>query len=583
VTQEAAVDVLVNLLTELYGADHPLVVALAQRGEGDRPWASIDDDALAAIDEGLRALAADEQASADLLAEAVAAATEVRAETALRAEESAAEEARRAEAVAALTAEPEAVEAETPPAEIEESEGDDEATEPEGTEESGDEATTETEPELVTAAVPAPRARRRLPATRITVPATAHSSLVAAANVAGFPAGSALRDWSDLAKAFQGVYDAGKGSRHTGAPEKKSVASTSLPDLFTADRFLSRDVSETMRKFNALAGPEALTASGGICGPLDARFEVISISDDRRPIRDALPRFGADRGGVRFMQGLEIEDYAAATEVWTEATDAAPGQETKNLLTATCGTEQECLVSAITARVQFGNFMGRFSPEWVAAITDMVMSAHARLAEDTLWNTICTGSIAVTAGNDATDLGAVPGTLAALDRAVHNMRSRFRMPPSLAITALMPDALLWILRADAARRAPGDATLAVLDAQIEGWFRAHGVNPVFSPDGGGQVVAPQAAGALIGWPDTVEILLFPTGTWVFLDGGELDLGVVRDSTLNGTNDFQTFSETFENACLFGVPSSSWCLTLDICPDGTTSGPNADFDPCGTLS
>ena len=39
--------------------------------------------------------------------------------------------------------------------------------------------------------------------------------------------------------------------------------------------------------------------------------------------------------------------------------------------------------------------------------------------------------------------------------------------------------------------------------------------------------------------------MFASGTWLYLDGGQLNLGVVRDATLVGTNDFILFSETME--------------------------------------
>jgi hypothetical protein len=43
---------------------------------------------------------------------------------------------------------------------------------------------------------------------------------------------------------------------------------------------------------------------------------------------------------------------------------------------------------------------------------------------------------------------------------------------------------------------------------------------------------------------------FPEGTFLYIDGGTLDLGLVRDSTLNSTNDFQVFGEIFNNT-VFG--------------------------------
>lgn len=38
-------------------------------------------------------------------------------------------------------------------------------------------------------------------------------------------------------------------------------------------------------------------------------------------------------------------------------------------------------------------------------------------------------------------------------------------------------------------------------------------------------------------------LTYPTMTWV--DGGTLELGLVRDSLLNATNNYEIFAETFE--------------------------------------
>ena len=51
---------------------------------------------------------------------------------------------------------------------------------------------------------------------------------------------------------------------------------------------------------------------------------------------------------------------------------------------------------------------------------------------------------------------------------------------------------------------------------------------------------PAAAPAEVAWT------LYPQGTFLAMDGGTLDLGIIRDSVLNSTNDFQIFAETFEN-------------------------------------
>lgn len=41
--------------------------------------------------------------------------------------------------------------------------------------------------------------------------------------------------------------------------------------------------------------------------------------------------------------------------------------------------------------------------------------------------------------------------------------------------------------------------------------------------------------------------MWQQGGVYFIDGGTLDFGIVRDSTLNSTNDFQVFGESFRVA------------------------------------
>jgi hypothetical protein len=76
----------------------------------------------------------------------------------------------------------------------------------------------------------------------------------------------------------------------------------------------------------------------------------------------------------------------------------------------------------------------------------------------------------------------------------------------------------------------------------------------------------------------VPFLLSVPGTFVFLDGGVLDLGVVRDQTLVGTNDAVIFSETFENVARRGNDDAAMLIDCEVCPDGSTTAA-VTLDPC----
>ena len=85
-----------------------------------------------------------------------------------------------------------------------------------------------------------------------------------------------------------------------------------------------------------------------------------------------------------------------------------------------------------------------------------------------------------------------------------------------------------------------------------------------------QVYANVAAGSAIpGFPDQIDALFFVSGTKLFLDGGSLDLGLVRDSTLNARNRYRQFSETFEGVADRGIENLR--VIMSVQPTGQTSG------------
>jgi hypothetical protein len=79
--------------------------------------------------------------------------------------------------------------------------------------------------------------------------------------------------------------------------------------------------------------------------------------------------------------------------------------------------------------------------------------------------------------------------------------------------------------------------------------------------------ADEAAGALDDFPVDVQWALFPEGAFIHVDGGTLELGLVRDSTLNSTNDFQFFGESFENVALLAPAQAALWVTSTVCPSG----------------
>jgi hypothetical protein len=138
-------------------------------------------------------------------------------------------------------------------------------------------------------------------------------------------------------------------------------------------------------------------------------------------------------------------------------------------------------------------------------------------------------------------------------------RQTYAMSPDAVLELVVP---AWVPRAlyvDALARG-STVDYGDLRRRITGIFAEIDVRPQFVYDlDDGAVIADT-------WDGTADFLLYAPGTAVELDGGTLDLGVVRDSTLNSTNDFQTFAEPFVGWC---VPGNEIYLLNDIpiCSNG----------------
>lgn len=401
-------------------------------------------------------------------------------------------------------------------------------------------------------------------------------ALVAAGTFDNIGVGESLADPERLAHAFVQAARASQGYR---GPRVKIPVARVVAD-FPEERTLGRDWQVNQRRIRQVTSSEAITASGGICAPTEVRYDLPVIGEDSRPFRDtALARFGADRGGVRTLIPPVITDLDDAIDAWTEANDQNPSSPTtKPCLTIDCGDEDETVVDAITRCLETGNFRARYFPEQIDAWTALAAVNHARFAETRSITTVGNASLQITTGQL---LGAAADVVANLDRAVAGMRSRHR-DRTMRFRFAAPFWLRDLIRVDIARQMPvgsWDETLAAADARIDALFSSRGINVTWLLDGeSGQVFAQQGDGALIGWPSTVITYLFVEGSWLFLDGGQLDLGIIRDSTLVGTNDFRMFAETFEATHFHGTPDTSERIVMDLCPDGGRSA-LIDVNPC----
>lgn len=392
----------------------------------------------------------------------------------------------------------------------------------------------------------------------------ARVAITAGGDIPGIGAGRQLKGMDEIVDALTRRLPGVRSARGSG----ESVLVASIATEYPQERFLGSDPDRNAELIRKVTSLDAIVAAGGICAPLEPRYDQVNISTADRPVRDALARFGTTRGGITFMPTPVIGDLSGAVSQWTLANDvdAAPdGVPAKPCLRVACETPVDVNLYAVPLCLTFGNMGARANPEIVRVNTDLAMAAHARFAESLLLAQIATNSTAVT-----TDrlLGASRDLFSHLDAAAAGMRSRHRMSPQAPLRAIFPFWVRDLIRADLERElAHAGDRRSVTNAEIDAKFSERNVNVTYTLDGpSGQIFDAQAAAADVDpFPTTVVWNLFPEGTHLFLDGGTLDLGLVRDSTLNRTNDYQTFVETFEAVATTGV--ESLVVTSTVCPDG----------------
>lgn len=414
-------------------------------------------------------------------------------------------------------------------------------------------------------------------------PAAATMTITAGADIPGITAGTNFNDMKGVAEAFTKRLHS---LRHVNGGDGEQHIVASLQFEYPEDRVLeANDAGANTDKIFEVTGPAALTAAAGICLPLETRYDLgceVGVTD--RPVRDALARFAADRGGIRYFSSPLLTDEANATGFWRGDSNGAnwhtygPNRtsqtnpaDLKPCLEVQCTQENTAYIEAITLCLTFNNLTTRTFPELVARHNELALVAHARIAENALLAQLEAGSTAITAQQQV--VGATREIMNLLGRAVAAYRFKHRMNSVQPLRMVAPMWVMDLMRADMALQMPGDGTqdtLGLAESQINTWFRSRGVNITWHLDGVGPATADldgAGTGTAVGfeWPSTIEFGLWAEGTWLYLDGGTLDLGVIRDSGLVATNQYKQFVETFEGVANMGC--DSYWVTAAYEPSG----------------
>lgn len=435
---------------------------------------------------------------------------------------------------------------------------------------------------------PVPQAPRRLNPTlseiqaksKQTVPRRRDPSvLVASSDIPNVQQGSRLADMEALVAAMhlraRALPDARKGVMET---PWYPVASLQLEPRYTLDmQATAEEVNEVLL---AATDTDALVAAGGWCAPSEISYDFYNIVCEDGMID--LPTVGINRGGMRWPTSASYGDIVNNFWTWTETQDVAAltgtaQSGTKVCYRVPCPTFSEERLRCDGFCLTVGNLMSDAFPELIANHTRLLFAGHAHrmntLRINALLGSTCMRAVT---GQGTAGAGVVAPVLSTLELQSIDIREKYKMCEDAVLEVVLPRWLRGAMRADLRRRTGVDL-LEVNDARLMNMFDLLNIRVQWVTDWQvGGVGQPGGTIPPLVWPTSVQFMMWPAGTYVLGRGLQLNLGVIRDSVLNATNDYT--AEWMEECWLLACVGHEARLgTIAICADGTTGA--ADLTNC----
>ena len=323
----------------------------------------------------------------------------------------------------------------------------------------------------------------------------------------------------------------------------------------------------------AVSNGRALTAAVGWCAPSETIYDLCEL-ESMDGILD-LPEVQASRGGF-FIPSNGGPDFGTIYDAIGDGGDIILSEYDVENDTAKVCTEIPCpAFEEVRLDVAYVCLTGsllqsRGYPEAVTRFTRGAMAAMAHKVNESVISRIAAastnaGTISTIAGSD----DAASQLLSAVELAIEDIKYRNRMSRSATIEIVLPAWVMAPIRAALARRR-GVMAINVTDAEILSAFTTRRAVPHFVYDWqdaySGLSGGPGGSTPITAFPDSVQFLVYPAGTWVKAVRDVVNLDTVYDNALLTQNQYTAlFVEDGFN-------------TLQMCADSRLY--EVDVDPAG---
>lgn len=310
-------------------------------------------------------------------------------------------------------------------------------------------------------------------------------------------------------------------------------------------------------------------AAGGWCAPSETLYDFCETPTATDLI--SLPEFTINRGGVRWpdepdLTALFEEFEWFFTEAQLEAVDGN-GDPTaiKECVELPCVESfTEIRLNAVGYCVNAGILQTQGWPELIAKFMAELTQEHFRALSRRTIGDMVTGSTALNIP-DGTGLGVASAVLNAMALMATNLRLDRGLGRTSLIEAVAPSFLLEVMRADLAMRDGVDA-LSITDAQLMAPFAARNIAMQLVGDWQTRGVEQPGNINTLFWPDSVNVLMYPAGTWFRSMSNVIELGVMYPKELLQVNRY-TRMFTEDAIAVAKRCGKSLNVNIPICPSG----------------
>ena len=295
-------------------------------------------------------------------------------------------------------------------------------------------------------------------------------------------------------------------------------------DLIVHDERSATDVLDHAVNESRLPG-SSLTAAAGWCAPSTTIYDFLETDEPGNLY--SLPEISVARGGIRFPVEPDMSPlYDLDNHLWTEA-DAIAGNKTKQCVEIPCAEMEETRLDAMWTCVTSNLLGNKGWPELTAKVLREATRGHLHRISAYRLRKVVAGSTTVSF-NEANSIGAAGAILNALALQAQDMRAKHRLSDSRTIEAVAPAWMLEVIRADLALR-QSVAIDDIPDSRIVAWFAQRGIAIQFVADWQNETIGSATTPAVV-YPESVDVLLYPAGTWWSAVEPVINLGVTYDST-----------------------------------------------------